>query len=409
MPRVTELPSGRFRVQWRDATGRMRSPGKSFPTDAMARTYGLDKETDVRRGEDRDPNAGRILLKDWITEWSEGRVAEPRTLSKVKGHLDKYVLAEVGGVGALGDMRLEQVDEMALQNWVKRLQAEGLAPSTVGGIFVSLATVLRAAVRLDRIRRDPTSDVVLPTVPPPSDFYWERDEIDAIRGQLEDVQDQALFEVLIGTGVRWGEAVGLHLPRWQPLRRRMSVVEVMSEDKGFVLKQYPKGKRRRELPAVAPELLDAMAEHLAVNAPVDCGLHVNRKTKKRERCPGLVFHTAAGQPLSRWVWPRTVLEYAIASAAVKRAPANGKPKLVDVPVRRGTVHDLRHTYASWLVLDGVPLRVVQELLGHASVRTTERYSHLAPTTLDDARLIASLTGRTVVDTAAEDPPGVNQT
>jgi site-specific recombinase XerD len=47
-------------------------------------------------------------------------------------------------------------------------------------------------------------------------------------------------------------------------------------------------------------------------------------------------------------------------------------------------HVLRHTFASHLVLAGVPIRVVQELLGHASITMTERYSHLAPNTLQEA-------------------------
>jgi len=377
---VSQLPSGRYRVQWRDRTGRRvgPQPPQTFRTGAIARTYGLDREAEVRRGEDFDPNAGRELLRDWIGQWLENRVAEPRTLSKIRGHLSKHVLRPVGIGPALGDMRLEQIDEMALQAWVKRLQAAGLAPSTIDGIFTSLASVLRAAVRARRLQRDPTVDVVLPTIPPSSDFYWERDELDAIRHQLTGRRDRALFELLAGTGVRWGEAAGLHLPRWTPLRRRLAVVEVLTEDDtdGLAVKDYPKGRKRRDLPAVAPGLLEAMAAHLAAAGPVDCGLHRDGRGRARP-CPGLVFHER-GRPMSRHSWPRTVLADAVAAAGV----------------RRGTVHDLRHTYASQLVIDGVPLRVVQELLGHASIRTTERYSHLAPTTLDDPTLLASLTGRT---------------
>jgi len=48
----------------------------------------------------------------------------------------------------------------------------------------------------------------------------------------------------------------------------------------------------------------------------------------------------------------------------------------NVPVQRLTPHSLRHTYASWQVIAGVSLRRLQELLGHKSVTTTERYSHL---------------------------------
>lgn len=136
MPSVSELLSGRFRVQWPDAAGRKRAAGQSFPTRTAARQFGLDREAEVRRGVDHDPRAGRQLLRDWVPEWMENRVAEPRTLAKIDSHLRNYVLAEVGTGSTLGDMRLEQVDEMALQAWVKRLQAAGFAPSSVHGVFV---------------------------------------------------------------------------------------------------------------------------------------------------------------------------------------------------------------------------------------------------------------------------------
>jgi integrase len=48
------------------------------------------------------------------------------------------------------------------------------------------------------------------------------------------------------------------------------------------------------------------------------------------------------------------------------------------------IHDLRHTFASWLVTEGVPLLEVSRLLGHSTVKMTERYAHLAPDSLESA-------------------------
>ena len=53
------------------------------------------------------------------------------------------------------------------------------------------------------------------------------------------------------------------------------------------------------------------------------------------------------------------------------------------------IHDLRHTFASWLVTEGVPLLEVSRLLGHSTVKMTERYAHLAPDNLESAVTIWS--------------------
>lgn len=363
MPSVEPLPSGRFRVRWRDESGRKLSASFSFPTSQAARKYGLDREAEVRRGEGRDPQAGKELLSDWIRRWLVDRVVERRTLNKERSLLEKHVLP------ALGDLRLDRIDRFAVQSWVARLAKDGYAPGTVRGAHRALHQVLAAAVDSELLRSNPAERVKLPALPPPGDFHWTRAQIDATSAQL-DGQDRVVLELLVGTGIRWGELAGLHADRLDLLRRRLTVAEVIEEDVGgMTLKHFPKGGKWRHLP-LDPSLREFLAEQLGSHPPLrPCGFEHPR----RERCSGLVFH-AKDRPLSRHTWPRSVLYPALAAAG---APA-------------GRVHDLRHTYASWLAADGVPLALIQRLLGHASMRTTERYSHLQPDAIDDPAIIAAL-------------------
>src|SRR5215471_1313291 len=71
------------------------------------------------------------------------------------------------------------------------------------------------------------------------------------------------------------------------------------------------------------------------------------------------------------------------------------PGIAKAAVRPLPPKYMRHTAASWLVQDGVPLYDVQALLGHESFRTTERYAHLAPDAHD--RVLKSWAGRMVTD------------
>ncbi len=88
----------------------------------------------------------------------------------------------------------------------------------------------------------------------------------------------------------------------------------------------------------------------------------------------LLFRPRPVGMLSRHTWGRSVWHPAREAAGVRHA----------------RVHDLRHSFASWLVQDGVDLYPVMRLLGHQSVNTTVRYSHLAPD--DHGRVLAALDG-----------------
>ncbi|RLA84268.1 MAG: hypothetical protein DRG40_06000 [Deltaproteobacteria bacterium] len=74
----------------------------------------------------------------------------------------------------------------------------------------------------------------------------------------------------------------------------------------------------------------------------------------------------------------------ISNAFLRAVDALGLNRGVEDPRERVVFHTLRHTFASWLASRGTPLHVIQKLLGHRTIRMTERYSHLLPSAEKEA-------------------------
>jgi integrase len=364
---VEQLPSGKWRGAYRDAAGRKRR-GQALIHQKAAKEWATRQEQAVRRGV--DPDAGRMLLSQWAALWWESRVVERSTAGSDRSRYDAVVKE-------FGDRRLEAVTVMAVQSWVKRMIRDGKAASTVRKFHAVLSSMLGAAVRERLIPDNPCRFVELPTLPAGRDVYLTRDEVDQVVAVVGEPHATIVL-TLAYTGLRWGELAGLHVGRLDMLRRRLEVVDVLEEvDSVRSLKEYPKGRgnkpnmHRRVVP-LPSHLVEALAAHMARFPPAACPFPHGRSS-----CSGLVFARPRTGLLTRH-WGPDNLRPALAAAKVPKA---------------ATPHDLRHTYASWLVQDGVPLREVQRLLGHTSITTTERYSHWAPG-VDDRALQALERGGT---------------
>ena len=157
---------------------------------------------------------------------------------------------------------------------------------------------------------------------------------------------------------RWGEAVGAHLHRLDLAARRLDIHEVWDQ-KTREIKPYPKGRTKRSVP-LPSWLVDRLTAHLAgLPDASSCGATHRRGSRCRS---GLII-PGRGTVIDYDSWRRT-----------KWAPALARAGIVDA-----TIHDTRHTYASWLLQDGVSIEALSALLGHASIATTQRYGHLSST------------------------------
>lgn len=385
---MRQLPSGSWRAEYRDAAGQRH--GLTFASEQAALVWAQDEERKVARGIWRDPAAGRITLQAFHDLWWAARVAETSTLADNRYRLDRHILP------TWGERPLDTIRPLEVQAWVQRLGRDGSAPATVRKLLYLLSAMLDAAVLDGLIDDNPARHVELPPVAKTgTEVYFTDIEIDrltALSAEQVDArrakpmpglaadwaQQRTMLRTLAYTGLRWGELAGLHVGRLDLLRAQASVVETYVHPN--TLKHYPKGRRARAVP-LDPDVVAMIAAHLERTPPAPCGL----AHRGRHACSGLVFHYRAR------AWSRATFSHYVWHPARLAA---------DLPY--GRVHDLRHTFASWLVQDGVPLAVVSRLLGHESQATTERYAHLAPDATLDDRVTAALRWR------AERASGVRQ-
>lgn len=355
MPHLKRLPSGSWRAEVRDPGG--RKYGKTFDLKGQAGAWATEEEAKIGRGGYIDPRRARQPVAELIERWWAGRVVEATTAASDRSRLDSHVIPE------WGSWRVEAVTTSAVQAWVQRLGRGDLSAWSTRACYNLLSAVMETA-RLDGlVPANPCRGVKLPAKPPSRELYLTQDEVDRVaatmarRPAAADL-DRAVLYAAAYCGLRWGELAGLTVQRLDPVLRHLDVVETLIEVDGhFAVKPYPKGRRRRQVPI--PELLrDVLAEHLQRYPPETDGLGT---LVFRPRCLG--YRYGRGAALSRHRWPRLAYLPAVFDAL-------GRTDL--------RTHDLRHSYASWLVQNGRPIAEVAKLIGD-TIQTTERYAHLAPT------------------------------
>lgn len=373
---IEQRAKDKWRGAYRDRQGvKHYSPAPYFMYASAAQSWADEHQAKVDSATWRDPRAGRMLLRDFVPEWLDARVVEHTTRATDTSRL-AMILAQ------FGDIALQDIGPLAIRRWLKQLGATR-APGTVAKYLQLLSAIMQDAVLEERITTNPCRNLATTGADAAREVYLSHVQVAAVLDQLAEPH-RTIVHTLAYTGLRWGELAGLHKPRVDFLRRTLTVAETLSEvGRDRRLKPYPKGKKPRVVP-MPQHLVAALAEHLAAFPARPCGLPSTDPTG-RHRCGGLMFTVPggrlAGEPLSRYWWARSHLHPAVRranevlAAANKGLPEDQRTPLIPTEVR---VHDLRHTSASWQAQAGTPLRVIQYRLGHASITTTERYSHFLP-------------------------------
>jgi integrase/recombinase XerD len=248
-------------------------------------------------------------------------------------------------LGARGIERPQDVDVGVVRSFVASISASTHGPDDRPYAATSVARALsavrsfhRSLVRESIADRDPTTEVVRPRLPRPLPHPLGVDEVRRIveapdLATPSGLRDRAVLELLYGAGLRVSELTGLD-------------VDDLDLDDGFV-RVLGKGGKERDVP---------MGRH--ARAAIEAYLTRARPVLAGPRTRGAVFLNTRGGRLTRQSCAALVASYAAEAGLARRI----------------SPHDLRHSFATHLLEGGADVRVVQELLGHASVATTQIYT-----------------------------------
>lgn len=297
-----------------------------------------------------EPNAETVasFMRRWIGTTAVHEV-KARTIQLYREMLDYYIAPAIGHV-PLQKLSPQQIAQL----YHERLQA-GLSPRTVQIIHAVLRRALQQALRWNLIPRNPVDLVKRPRAERPEIATRTPDQVIRFLEAAREDRLHALYTLAATIGLRLGEVLGL---RWDDVDLEagtLTVSQTLGRVGNTLTFDTPKTRASRrtiDLPAVAVQSLrrwrrEQAAERLRLG---EAWAH-----------PELVFTTGVGTPLN----PSNVRNRSF-HAILERA---GLPRI--------RFHDLRHSAATMMLSQGVPPRVLQDVLGHSDIRMTlGTYSHV---------------------------------
>lgn len=328
-----------------------------LPNKTIAREVKRQLEVDKARGDQLVPRGGDLTLNGWIEVWWPSYEVTLKQSSRVsaQGIVDRYISP------MLGNVPLGQLDPVVIQRWVADLLAgrtkvktpKPLSRKTAANAHGMLHKILGEAVAQRLIRANPCERTRMPQkVHHEMQFLTEPEAHRLVAAVPEHYRP--LVRLLLGTGLRWGEAVGLQVRDVDVLAGRLQVRRNLQElaQSGAMVEEAPKTAAGRRTVTFTRDIADMLIELVVGKEPTERVFLAPKGGEVRYR----VFFP---------VWDRA-------------RKAAGLPRV--------RIHDLRHTHATWLIAANVKggLTTVQRRLGHSSYNvTSDIYGHLMQETDDD--------------------------
>lgn len=294
-------------------------------------------------------------IEGFLSHLTDERRFSPRTVLAYRSDLDRFASFWESEFGETPAARtpLSKIDTLSVRSHLASLHRAELANRSLARHLSTLRSFFRWACREGHLARSPAKGLPAPRVPkalPRALTLPDTEKLldTADEGTLPE-RERALFELLYATGLRVSEAAALDVDDVD-LTARM-------------LRAQGKGRRERIVP-FGESAEDALRAWLPIRAALAGGSQGEERGGE------------GGEPLFVNARGGRLTTRSMARVLKRRLRAAGLPPLI-------SPHALRHTFATHLLQSGADLRSIQELLGHASLSTTQKYTHLDAARLRD--------------------------
>lgn len=326
-------------------------------------------------------------IQQFLNHISVERGLSPKTVEAYESDLTKYTnwLREARKINDVNKITQLDIEEYVRAMSSQAMAAQRLGPRTIARRIASIHEWNKFMLSNAQIASDPSAEVKAPKqsdhLPDVLSISEVERVIDAAGGfgstDAVSLRDRALVEFLYATGARVSEAVGL---KFEDIDLAESVVRLSG--KGQKQRLVPIGKcavsalrdyldKARPILASRAQKSEASAS-TASNSSSKSSSNASSNASSKSANSHMIFLNKRGKALSRQsAWE-----------VISRA---GKMAKIGKELHP---HTLRHSFATHLISGGADVRTVQELLGHASVTTTQIYTHISPDALMEAYVMS---------------------
>jgi integrase len=310
------------------------------------------------------PEAGSTTLGNYLDWWLENIVRNKvahRTYHNYRSQVRNHILP------ALGKKKLKTLKLDDLENLYRSISNSGLSSATVRYVHSVLRRALNHAMFRGLVSRNVADGASLPRLDRKESKTLSPEELNRFLKAASGDPLKALYDIAVTCGLRQGELLGL---RWEDVDLEARTLKIRRQlqrsrdGSGLIL--VPTKNKKNRLIRLGDNIVKSLKAHQ------ERQVEQIASARGHWRDPEVVFASTIGTPLD----PSNLVDRSF------------KPLLKQAELPAIRFHDLRHTCATLLLSEGVPVKVVQEILGHSSISITmDVYSHVLPDMQEQAAAV----------------------